>query len=337
MFQSARLKLTAWYLLIIMAVSIAFSTFIYFGATREFDRILRIQRYRIENPNFRLRQLQPLLPPRSVDPDVMEEASTRVLEGLVGVNLVVLIFSSLAGYFLAGQTLLPIANMVEEQKRFITDASHELRTPITALRTEIEVGLRDKELSLTEAKKLLESGLEEAKNLQVLSDYLLALATPLKPNTPLLFETIALSVVINEAIRKVNPLAKKKQIEVRSSVKNENILGDKQSLVQLFVILLDNAVKYSKKGGKISLDSNRKENTASVSVKDDGVGIPKSELSRIFDRFFRIDASRTKEKTSGYGLGLAIAKNIVEMHGGSITVNSIVGKGSTFTVNLKSA
>jgi len=175
MFHSARLKLTAWYLLIIMAISISFSAFIYFGATREYDRIIRIEQYRVRHP------VQPGIIPQGApgqldlfslspqqDNELIEWAKLRVLEALFGINVIILFLSALAGYFLAGRTLRPIKNMVDEQNRFITDASHELNTPLTSLKTSIEVNLRDKNFNVEKAKGVLKSNLEDVNNLQFL-------------------------------------------------------------------------------------------------------------------------------------------------------------------------
>ena len=180
MFHSARIKLTAWYLIIIMAISLSFSTFIYLGATREFDRILRIEQFRITHPELGERYIQrpvwdtDTLPlPKPPDPALINATRIRVIEGLAGINLIILMLSALAGYFLAGRTLRPIKNMVDEQNRFITDASHELNTPLTSLKTSIEVNLRDKKLSLDKSKDVLLSNLEEVNSLQALSDELI--------------------------------------------------------------------------------------------------------------------------------------------------------------------
>src|SRR5260370_24376310 len=126
MFQSARLKLTAWYLVLIMAISILFSLVLYRGITQEVDRSLRIQQFRIyqaEHPDALF-----LAPPPPTDPQVFEEASDRIKLILILINLGIFIVAGGAGYFLAGRTLKPIKEMVDEQNRFITDASHELRT-----------------------------------------------------------------------------------------------------------------------------------------------------------------------------------------------------------------
>ena len=159
MFHDARLKLTAWYLLIIMAISISFSAFIYFGAAKEYDRIIRIEQYRAGHltPPGIISQRPPgeldiFSLSSQQDNELVEWAKLRVLEALFGINVVILLLSAMSGYFLAGRTLRPIKNMLDEQNRFITDASHELNTPLTALKTSLEVNLRDKKLDLEKQK-----------------------------------------------------------------------------------------------------------------------------------------------------------------------------------------
>lgn len=337
MFERARLKLTAWYLLIIMTISLLFSFAIYSSINNELHRFERMQ-VKFET------QLQEgiiLYPPQDhfirvvrPDPTFINNARQRVLLALGIINLAVLFSSGAAGYFLAGRTLAPIKKMVDEQHRFITDASHELRTPITSLRSEIEVGLRKKDLSLTDAKRILESNLEEVIHLHALSDNLLELAQNGKIVDPGHFETVSLSTLVEAAIKKVEPLAAKKQINLVSTGNDKEIQGIPDRLTEVFVILLDNAIKYSPKKSEVTVVSKSGKDTVSVSVTDAGVGIQKEDLPHIFERFFRVSKSRNKTKVPGYGLGLAIAKKIVEAHKGSIIVLSKKPKGTTFTVTL---
>ncbi len=173
MFERTRLKLTAWYLLIIMFVSISFSFIIYKVSTNEFERFAKKQKSRIE---YRMQNFNPPPPPITLDPDLIVEVKKRILFLLAEINLFILITAGGLGYVLAGRTLKPIAAMVEEQNRFISDASHELRTPLTALKTSMEVNLRDKNLTLESAKKILNHNIEQVDKLQTLSDNLLELA-----------------------------------------------------------------------------------------------------------------------------------------------------------------
>ena len=325
MFEDARIKLTAWYLLIIMFVSIFFSLAIYQVLNVELERVERVQR---------LRQVEGIQRRPVIDPEVIEETKTRLRTFLFLINLGVLGISSAAGYFLAGRTLKPIKDMVEEQGRFVTDASHELRTPLTSLKSEIEISLRDKKLTLTDAKQVLQSNMEEVNNLQYLSDNLIKLTQYQKANGN--FEEFNLLEIVSESKRKLNILAKRKNIKIKEDIENQIIKGERQGLIELFVILLDNAIKYSPKGTTVNILSKTANEHIKISVSDKGVGIDEKDLPHLFDRFFRADKSRTKLELKGYGLGLSIAKQIVLRHSGSIVVASNLGKGTTFTVSLPS-
>ena len=321
MFQLTRIKLTTWYLLIIMFVSILFSIAIYAGINREFTRFERLDKLRTERI---IRQ------PR-FDHAEFSASRNRLILNLIFINIAILIISGGAGYFLAGRTLRPIKKMVDEQNRFITDASHELKTPITALRSEIEVNLRNKNLTLEKAKNLLKSNLEETINLQVLSDSLLQLTqsqTKIKD-----FKTVPLYLIVENAKKKIMSLAKEKNITIDTHLGKESVWGDEISLSQLFLILFDNAVKYSPHNTKITVTTENFGERLKIDISDEGVGIDKEDLPHIFERFYRVDKARSK-KIEGYGLGLAIAKKIVQEHNGLITVTNNKNKGTTFVVKL---
>jgi signal transduction histidine kinase len=224
--------------------------------------------------------------------------------------------------------------MLDEQNRFITDASHELRTPLTSLRTSIEVNLRNKNLTMTQAKKLIESNLEDVEYLRVLSDGLLRLAYYQEPNGNMLFEKVSLKEIVENAVDKVKALALDNKIGINSKIENLEINGDKKSLTELLVVLLDNAIKYGKQNSSVKINTLKEDGKVIISVSDNGIGIDEKDLPHIFDRFYRAEKSRSKENVSGYGLGLSIAKKIVELHNGLISVKSEKGKGTTFTVTL---
>src|ERR1035437_1782295 len=343
MFHNTRLKLTAWYLLIIMLISISFSAFIYFGATNEYDRIIRIEQYRVTHPTptgifIQRPPIQDALFSISSqqDNELIEWAKLRVLEALFSINVIILFLSALLGYFLAGRTLRPIKNMLDEQNRFITDASHELNTPLTALKTSLEVNLRNKHLNLEQAKEVLQSNLEDVNSLQSLSEDLMGVVMYQKQNNNFKISKINLQGIINASLGKVKALAEKKRININIDTSKTFIMGDEKSLIELFVILLDNAIKYSNPKGIINVNVKSEDSGVSVLVKDNGAGIKKEDLPHIFDRFYRADRSRTKQKINGYGLGLSIAKRIVTLHNGSVKVESEVGKGSIFTITFSS-
>lgn len=332
MFHSARLKLTGWYLLIIMIISLSFSAVIYGVLSREINRLNRVQRLRLErrldgapfNASFFT----------FIDSSLIEETKKRLVMQLILINGVILTTAGITGYFLAGQTLQPIQTMVNEQSRFVSDASHELRTPLTALKTTIEVALRDKKLDFISAKKTLKECLEETNKLQVLSDSLLELSRVSSVKNQLKLEPVFLKEITREAIERISSLAAKKKIDLFDRTENLKITGDREKLTELLVILLDNAIKYSPSKTKVEITSGIKNQQIWLAVKDQGVGIAPENLPKIFNRFYRVDTARSHSQTEGFGLGLSIAKKIVEAHQGSIEVESDLGKGSTFTVFL---
>lgn len=340
MFHAARLKLTAWYLIIIMLISISFSVVVYQILTLELDRVEHLQQIRQRQMgkvmlfNQDSNSFTVIKPTEDflLEHSVIEETKHRLIFRLIAINLGILALSGVAGYFLAGRTLRPIQEMVDEQNRFITDASHELRTPLTALRTELEVSLRNKSITPQDAQKLLKSNLEEVITLQSLSDNLMTL-TKQKINH-VAHKKISLLDIIERSLKKIIPLARKKEIHINNRIDDVLISGDTQSLSQLFVILLDNAIKYSEPGKNIIITSKKSKKHVTIKVIDEGIGIDKNDVPYIFDRFYRADASRSKAEVSGYGLGLAIAKEIVVSHHGSIEVASKVNKGATFIITF---
>jgi two-component system sensor histidine kinase CiaH len=339
MFQKARIKLTAWYLLIIMVISASFSVAMYKALLSELDRVERMHRLRIEN---RLPQ-RPEIPsdlrdnlPQSflLDPALLAQTKTHLVVILTLINIAILGVSAAAGYFLAGKNLKPIKEMVDEQNRFIADASHELRTPLTSLKTEMEVTLRDKKLTVPNAKKLITSNLEEVNKLQSLSDNLIMLTQYQKGGNNLTIENLQLTHLVTESVKKVTTLAKTKGIKIKNNVKNYKFEGNRQTLSQVIVIFLDNAIKYNPKETEVTLSSGKTDSQIIIKVSDNGIGINKENIPHLFDRFYRVDKSRTKTDVKGYGLGLSIAKQIIDKHNGSIKIESKIGKGTTFTVQL---
>jgi two-component system sensor histidine kinase CiaH len=312
-----------------MAISLLFSGVIYSMINSEFVRFERMQT-RVEDD---IRKGVIPAPPRfrGINRGDIEEARAKLITTLALVNLGILVVAGGAGYFLAGRTLKPIKETIDEQKRFISDSSHELRTPLTSLRSEIEVSLMDKNLSAEKARKVLESNLEEVISLQTLSDRLLELAQNGKLVNKKSMEELSISKTIDSAIKKTQKMADFKQIKLTKKTNNITINGISDRLVEVFIILIDNAIKYSPRKSEILITTENGKGTIRVLIKDHGIGISDEDLSHIFDRFYRAEKSRTQ---SGYGLGLSIAKKIIEGHGGSIEAKSKLGEGTTFAVSL---
>ncbi|MBI2588604.1 HAMP domain-containing histidine kinase [Candidatus Saccharibacteria bacterium] len=326
MFHSAALKLSLWYLAIIMSLSIGSSIALYHVSSNELERSAQ-RPYNISSvtigPNdLYTRQRQELL----------NQDRQRLKINLVIYNVVVLVVGGGVSYMLARRTLQPIEEILEAQTRFTADASHELRTPLTAIQSEIEVGLRNINLTKSEAVDLLKSNLEEVAKLKSLSEGLLTLAR--QDNDRDVDSTANLLEALEEALRPLQKLATGKKINLNNKVVDFKLRIDHKKLVELLITLLDNAIKYSSEGTQITLSSAKAGKNGILHIKDQGMGIKASDLPHIFNRFYRADSSRSKDQTAGYGLGLAIAKKIVEQYGGAIVVKSSPNKGSTFSVQL---
>lgn len=328
MFKSAAIKITVWYLSIIMLVSIIFSVALYRVSSNDLGR----------NINRQVSYFDDLLSPFDRDNyshirmQQLNQDQRHLRDNLISLNILVLIVGGLVSYALARRTLQPIEESLEAQKRFASDASHELRTPLTAMQSEIEVALRDPKITKTEALELLGSNLEEVGKLRGLSEGLLKLAN--QDGNSKLNQAVSLKDAASTAIDRLSKAAEAKAILIKKSLKEANVLGDEHNLTELTAILVDNAIKYSPSGSRINVVTGKQNKQAFIRVQDFGQGIAASDLPRIFERFYRADTSRTKNQTDGYGLGLALAKKIAERHGGHIEVQSAVGKGSTFTVYL---
>jgi signal transduction histidine kinase len=317
-----------------MLISLFFSIGIYSKINEEFSRFENFQIRLKDDINEKNIVLPPGPRPNQfvrLDSQEIQAARIRLISTLAFINFVIFVLAGAAGYFLAGRTLKPIKKMMDEQNRFITDSSHELRTPLTSLKTEIEVGLRNKKLNQKIARKILESNLEEVINLEMLSNNLLELAQNGNFINKNALKTVSLSEILKKAVNKTQKIADTKQIKVINNIKDTKITGVEDRLVEVFIILLDNSIKYSLNKGNIELISKIKEDKVLVSVIDNGMGISREDLPHIFDRFYRADKSRTKK---GYGLGLSIAKKIIESHKGSIVADSTPNKQTTFTVTL---
>lgn len=221
----------------------------------------------------------------------------------------------------------------EQVQQFSLDASHELRTPLTIMRGEIELALRGNRKGAS-YKKTLASLLEEVLRMTSIIEGLILLAKADSGTVKLEKNPIRLDSLASEIKEDTEILAEQKKITVSISKLDEvTVLGDSVRLRQLMLNLVDNAIKYTPEGGRITLSLERNDASASFSVEDTGVGIPPGDLRKIFDRFYRVDKSRSR-LPDGLGLGLSISKWVAEAHGGSLRAQSKVGLGSKFTVVL---
>jgi heavy metal sensor kinase len=221
---------------------------------------------------------------------------------------------------------------------FTADASHELRTPIALIHTEAELALR-RSRNEAEYQEALRHILLEADRTAKLIEELLALARADSGREALDIHPIDLFPLLRESASKWNQVAVLRNLQFEEGLAPNAlpVMGDANALRRVIDILLDNAMKYTPSPGKItfSANENKEAGHVTVSVEDTGMGIAPEDRGRIFERFYRVDKARSRE-LGGAGLGLAIAQWIVQLHGGSITVKSEVGKGSTFAIQIPS-
>ena len=219
------------------------------------------------------------------------------------------------------------------QRQFTADASHELRTPLAIMQAEATLAL-SKERTLIDYRKSLETISQESDYMSSVIGKLLFLARSDAGKEQLNFEDVELKELITGLSANIEALAQDKGIKFTVDAKEDlTVSGDKVKLRQLFINILENAVRYTPADGNISVSLVEKDLNAVVSISDTGIGIPPEHLPHIFERFYRVDKARARAD-GGVGLGLAIAKIIAESHKGKIEVESEVGKGTTFTISI---
>jgi signal transduction histidine kinase len=215
------------------------------------------------------------------------------------------------------------------ERQFTSDASHELRTPLTAMKTILNF-IREGERPAEEYRQALDDLAEETDRLQALVENLLQLARG-EQGLKLNKEEIDLSLLLDDIAHSLQPLAESKGLILSRDLPPSLVIsGDTDHLIRLIVNLLDNAIKYTERG-TVTLSARENDGFAMIEVADTGIGIPPEHLPHIFKRLYTVDPARS---SGGAGLGLSIARQIVQAHGGRIEVQSQVGKGSRFTVYL---
>lgn len=240
----------------------------------------------------------------------------------------------ITGWFLGGLAMRPTLRAYQQLQRFTADASHELRTPVATVLSNAQVALIPPEDPF-EQKFRLQKIAETAKSMSTLINNLLFLSR----HDGSLAETTSKSVDLNELVRSLAhefaTQAPAQNLSFTAQIPEQSVIlqADANLLKQAVINLLSNAFKYTPADGKVKLRLFTQSHSAVIQVKDNGIGIPATDLPHIFDRFYRVDTVRSRQ-TGGFGLGLAIAQQIVQGYGGQITVKSILGQGSTFQINL---
>jgi signal transduction histidine kinase len=274
---------------------------------------------------------------RGFDPYITEaiifDAKSVLLNRFITIDSIIVLFTVAAAFLLTYETLKPIKITMEKQKRFIADASHELRTPTAVVISGLEVALNNKKLDFLSAKKTLEDTLDEMREFSKLSNSLLDLSK-YDTKAKIKQDAINISELVKSIVEKSKTLAfTSKEIDFKEKIMDAPIIvkGDSVELCRVFYNVLDNAIKYTPERGTISVSDKISLNQYVITISDSGMGIPKNIIQRIFDPFFRGDGAR---QTNGAGLGLALSKKIIESHRGTISVKSEENKGTSVTITL---
>lgn len=329
MFESATIKLTVWYLAAMMVISLSFSYFIYEASSSELGTRLGVVQTRLQ-----------ALPPLGIGGDFdfsslrerqLHMAQVNLFVGLFYANLAIFAFGGVGSYILARRTLRPIEESHEAQSRFTSDASHELRTPLAVMKSELEVALRDKQLSEQDMREILESNLEEVNRLSDLSHTLLQLSR--HDFSEVEMKKISLTDIIKKAAH-IHALDTKR-INTTKVSKQMYIKGNEGSVTELLMIILDNALRYSPPDSTVKVSSAQKGSYVQVSISNEGKGISEEDLPHIFDRFYRGDKARGGGQKHGYGLGLSLAKKIADLHHADIEIQSGTDKLTTVKISFE--
>ncbi len=253
---------------------------------------------------------------------------------LLSIGGVTLLGAGLGGLFLAHRALAPAHLAFTRQQRFIADASHELRTPLTLMRADAEVLLRGRDRMAAEDVALLEDIVAEANHMSVLANSMLMLARLDASAQHHEQEIVSLDALTSRGVQRVMAFAEQKGIVVqRETIDNAFVVGDPMLLEQALLIVLDNAIKYNRPEGQVTVRTSVSDGQARLAVTDTGIGIAVEHLPHLGERFYRVDKARSREG-GGTGLGLSIARRIIVAHAGQLTLDSTPEQGTTVTLIL---
>jgi signal transduction histidine kinase len=265
------------------------------------------------------------------------DSDLRILREILLVGLpLTLVLITIASWWLAGYAMRPIYRSYRHIQQFTADAAHELRTPLAAIRTTIESTVGTPELTEPEAQNALQIIDRQNNRLAQLVQDLLWLSRMDIQEQPPKYQPCCLNDLVSDVVEELEPIAFAAAVLLSAqcpTVKPLYVLGNEEQLYRLLVNLVVNAIHYTPPAGRVLVILERSDHEALIQVQDTGIGIAEADQARIFDRFYRVNADRSRA-TGGSGLGLSIAQAIAQAHQGAIHVQSELGRGSTFTVRL---
>lgn len=269
----------------------------------------------------------------SVQVEIIRYHKTVIRNYILSWDLGIIIFIGLVSYYLSDMVLKPIEKNDIAQRRFTANASHELRTPIAILKTDLEVSILDKTIP-SKFKHIFAGYLDELNNMKLIVENMLASFRLESHQQKINKQKFLLSKLILDNVAQMQSLAKSNEVVIKSKVaKNIYIKGDEFYLQLAVRNILKNAIEYSNGKGKVLVSLSKNKNIIELSISDNGIGIPKQMLVHIFDRVMRSEVSKSKRQ-EGTGLGLSITKNIIDLHQGKININSLEDMGTNVTIIL---
>lgn len=319
-FDGARLQLTAYYTLSIMGLFLVFNLLVFelFGSD-----ILETPEERAVNQSISQEQ-------QAIDAAQDRDSLRRLQTILYGADIVVFFLAIIMSYVLTRKTLLPIETMHRKQEKFVSDVTHELRTPLAVMRTGAE-GILARPSSSEEYAQYIREALEEVVYMSDMVDDLLFLVRhDSKKRT--VFSEIDLQKLVQREVGVMRPYADSKGVTLLEETRNvSKIWGGNSEIKRLLTNLIRNAIDYNRPHGTVTVSVHTEKGGITLAVSDTGIGISPEHQEHIFDRFYKVDQARAEE-LGGAGLGLAIVREIVDRYGGTIALRSTRGRGSVITV-----
>lgn len=272
-------------------------------------------------------------PPSTIGENVIEKLEGFQTRNITILSIIVIALTIIAGYIVARVVLTPTRSALGFQKQFIGNIAHELRTPLSNIKTTSEVALLDPSIP-SETRAHFASTVEELNRISDIINNLLSLTVSIRPER-VEFRDEDIGPIIESALRKLHTLASQKQLEVAARMSERRIVwGNASALEQIVTNILKNAILYTRKNGHIAVTVEPVyPDFIEITVRDSGIGIPRKDLFRVFEPYYRTDSSRNRAR-GGSGLGLTIVSELIKLHHGKITIRSIEGRGTTVAILL---
>lgn len=328
MYRAAVIKLTIYYVALLTGLAVVFSTTLYFVNHEEIAAGLesQVQKYDQNGDSDK--------DSRQIYSSILDQRSRNFAIRVFYYDIIFVLASIVVSNMLARETLKPLKKAHEDQIKFAAEASHQLRTPLQNMQLSTEVALQDtNNATKKDYSEALKQNLKDIKSLNGLTDRLLSIGRDHFLISRLSRQRVDIKTVLKSAITELDSLAEKNKVNIVLDGHKSLATVDKVAITQAFRILIENAINYSKPNSMVEISMLNQYGKVIVKVIDHGIGIKGSDLKRIFKPFYRSTDPQT-QNVYGYGLGLPLAKQIIELHRGKITVISRYGEGSVFTVYL---